>query len=419
MKTLENIYMKAKRDFQIFVKIAGAVCNLNCHYCYYLNKNEQYSHVSPMNDTVLEAYIRQHIEACPEQIIRFAWHGGEPTLPGIAYFEKIINIQQKHCPSDRQIVNGIQTNATLIDENWSKFLAERQFIVGVSMDGPADLHNQLRQNKTGQPTHDKTLHGFQLLQKHGVIPEILCVVNAENVQHPLRVYRYFKELGAEHMTFLPLVEPTQDTETTVSKISVPSKHFGQFLCTIFDEWTDKDIGNIKIQIFEEATRTAFKQKHSLCIFRETCGEIPVVEHNGDFYACDHYVNEQYLHGNIMNTHLGLLIESPAQRLFGENKKSLPAYCKQCEVRDMCNGGCPKNRIIDTPDGEPGLNYLCSGYKLFFNHCRPFVEQVTQLWREQNATASSPRSSSKSPGRNDPCPCGSGKKYKKCCRNKTG
>ncbi len=411
--------MKTKRDFQIFAKIAGAACNLNCHYCYYLNKNKQYSHVSPMNDTVLETYIRQHIEACPEQIIRFSWHGGEPTLPGIAYFEKIIRLQQKYCPSDRQIVNGIQTNATLIDEDWSKFLAEHQFIVGVSMDGPEELHNQFRRGKSGQATHDQTLRGFQLLQRHGTNPEILCVVNAENVQHPLKVYRYFKELGAEYMTFLPLVEPTQDTETTVSKVSVPSKNFGNFLCIIFDEWMDKDIGSIKVQIFEEATRTAFKQQHSLCIFRETCGDIPVVEHNGDFYACDHYVNPQHLHGNIMKTHLGLLIESPVQRQFGENKKSLPAYCLHCEVRNMCNGGCPKNRIIDTPDGEPGLNYLCAGYKLFFNHCRPFVEQVAQLWCEQNPIPSFPLSASKSPGRNDPCPCGSGKKYKKCCLNKSG
>jgi uncharacterized protein len=210
------------------------------------------------------------------------------------------------------------------------------------------------------------------------------VVNAHNVQSPLQVYRSFKQINAQHITFLPMVEPQPDTKRGVSTISVPAETWGTFLCTIFDEWRDMDIGHVKVQIFEEATRTAFNQKHSLCIFRPTCGDIPVVEHNGDFYSCDHYVDIEHHLGNITKTPLIELLESPAQRAFGRAKsETLPRYCLECDARAMCNGGCPKNRFINTPDGEPGLNYLCEGYRRFFNHCQPFVSEVAALWRRQN------------------------------------
>jgi uncharacterized protein len=229
-----------------------------------------------------------------------------------------------------------------------------------------------------------------LLRRHRVASEILCVVHADNVQHPLEVYRYFKRLQAQYVTFLPLVEPRPDLPSGASRRTVPPDAFGTFLCAIFDEWQRQDIGRIKVQIFEEAARAAFGQPHTLCIFRPTCGDVPVVEHNGDFYSCDHFVDEQHHLGNIRETHLVDLLESPAQRAFGRAKlESLPHTCRVCEVREMCNGGCPKNRFIQTPEGQEGLNYLCVGYKRFFSHCHPFVRAIAALWRQQNREQPTP------------------------------
>jgi uncharacterized protein len=313
----------------------------------------------------------------------------------------------------------MQTNGTLLDEEWCRFLAEEKFVVGLSMDGPREIHDKFRLTKDGKPTHNKTMRGYELLRKHKVYCDILCVVNSYNVQYPTEVYRFFKQIEAQYVSFLPVVEP--EAEVGISKLTVPAQSWGTFLCTIFDEWVSRDIGRIKLQIFEEAARTAFKQKHSLCIFRRTCGDIPVVEHNGDFYSCDHFVDAKHRVGNIRETSLFELIESPAQKAFGQRKlDTLPAYCRGCDVRDMCNGGCPKNRFLKTPDGESGLNYLCAGYKHFFAHCRPFVSQVAAQWRRQNMEqkASVKQDLKTHPvpktGRNDPCYCGSGKKYKNCC-----
>jgi uncharacterized protein len=231
------------------------------------------------------------------------------------------------------------------------------------------------------------MRGYELLQKHRVNTDILCVVNSQNVQFPLHVYRFFRQIKAQYISFLPMVEPQPDPNEGVCHLTVPAEAWGKFLCTIFDEWRDNDIGKVKVQIFEEAVRTAFNQEHSLCIFRPTCGDIPVVEHNGDFYSCDHYVDVEHRLGNITETPLVELLESPAQREFGEAKMdALPRYCRECEVRSMCNGECPKNRFITTPDGELGLNYLCEGYKRFFTHCQPFVSEVAARWRRQNPGA---------------------------------
>jgi uncharacterized protein len=220
-----------------------------------------------------------------------------------------------------------------------------------------------------------------MLRGYGVIPEILCVVHSGNVNYPLQVYQYFKELGAPYITFIPLVEPDSAEPDGISDRSVPATSFGKFLTDIFDEWLERDIGKIKVQIFEEAISTAFKQEHTLCIFKEVCGRVPVVEHDGGFYSCDHFVDRDHHLGNIQDTPLVDLLESPEQRAFGKAKKDrLPEYCKQCEVKAMCNGGCPKNRIISAPDGEPGLNYLCPGYKQFFTHCKPFVAEIARLWQ---------------------------------------
>ena len=375
--------VKASREFQVFAKPIGSICNLDCHYCYYLKKKHLYPNTESfrMSDEILEEYIVQHIDASPEKVIRFSWHGGEPTVLGLDYFRKIVALQRKHQPSNRRIANGMQTNGILLDEDWCRFLAAEGFAVGLSLDGPQEMHDQYRLTKDKKPTHEQTVRGYELLQQHRVYTDILCVVNEHNVQHPTEVYRFFKQINAQYISFLPMVEPQPDAEGGVSHITVPAEDWGVFLCTIFDEWRDHDIGQIKVQIFEEAARTAFNQEHSLCIFRPTCGDIPVVEHNGDFYSCDHFVNVEHRLGNIKETPLVELLESPTQRAFGRAKfETIPRYCMECGVRAMCNGGCPKNRFIMTPDGEPGLNYLCAGYKRFFNHCQPFVSEVAALWR---------------------------------------
>jgi uncharacterized protein len=378
---------KASREFQVFAKPIGPICNLDCRYCYYLEKEHLYPEGESfhMPEEVLEEYIAQHIDASPETVIRFSWHGGEPTVLGLDFFRRAVELQLRHRPHDRRIVNGIQTNGTLLDEDWSRFLAAEGFAVGLSLDGPQELHDRFRVTKDGGPTHEQTMRGYRLLQEHGVNTDILCVVNSQNVRFPLQVYRFFKQIDAQYISFLPLAELQPDAKGGVNPLTVPPEAWGEFLCNVFDEWRDHDIGRVKVQIFEEATRTAFDQEHSLCIFGRTCGDIPVVEHNGDFYSCDHYVDDGYRLGNIVETPLVELLESPEQKAFGKAKlDSLPRYCRKCEVRDMCNGECPKNRFAVTPDGEPGLNYLCEGYRRFFNHCQPFVSEVAALWRRQNS-----------------------------------
>ncbi|MGD8540487.1 MAG: anaerobic sulfatase maturase [Candidatus Aminicenantes bacterium] len=376
---------KASHEFQVFVKPIGPVCNLDCHYCYYLKKGDLYPKGESfrMPDIILEEYIVQHIDAYPEDVIRFSWHGGEPTLLGLDYFRKIVSLQRKHKPKDKIIMNGMQTNGTLLDERWCRLLADEGFAVGLSLDGPKEMHDRYRLTKDRKSTFEGTMHGYELLREHGVNCDILCVVNAHNVQHPREVYGFFKEIEAPYVSFLPMVERQPEADRGVSRDTMSAEDWGDFLCTIFDEWVEQDVGRIKVQIIEEAARTAFEQEHSLCIFRPVCGDIPVVEHNGDFYSCDHFVDGRHRLGNIMGTSLEELLESPAQRAFGKAKlDTLPRYCLECEVRDMCNGECPKNRFIQTPDGEPGLNYLCEGYKRFFTHCRPFVQEVAAQWRRQ-------------------------------------
>jgi len=372
-------------DFQVFAKPVGASCNLACSYCYYLDKSELLaeSGAHRMAEDLLELYIIQHIQASSEQIIFFSWHGGEPTLAGLNYFRRIVELQKKHLPVSRLIINGIQTNGTLLNEEWCEFLKKENFIVGISLDGPEKFHSVNRFRKDGNPSFDEVLRGYHLLKAYQIPCEILCVAHSGNVRFPLEVYRFFKSLKAEFLTFIPLVERLSGESNQVSKRTVPAKAFGEFLCSIFDEWKTSDIGTVKIQIFEEALRTAFGLEHSLCIFKPVCGRVPVVEHNGDFYSCDHFVNSNHLVGNISQTSLSVLLERPEQKAFGKAKlNSLPEYCLKCEVRNMCNGACPKDRFIETPEGEPGLNYLCEGYKLFFNHCKPFVEEVAAAWKIQ-------------------------------------
>ena len=374
---------KCSREFQIFVKPAGARCNLRCCYCYYLEKDamREGSDRFRMKDEVLEEYVRQHIEASRGQEIFFSWHGGEPALAGIDFFRSVVAIQKRLVPEGCRVLNGMQTNATLIDEAWGRFLREEDFYVGISLDGPERFHNSNRKKVDGRGTFAEVMRGLSVLRDHDVPHEILCVVNSENAHAPLEVYRFFKSLDASFITFLPLVERQGYNSAGVTARSVRPADFGRFLSAIFDEWVENDIGKIKVQIFEEALRTAFGQEHTLCIFKPVCGAVPVVEMNGDFYSCDHFVDEVHLIGNIMDSSLDSLLDHPRQKAFGEAKKAtLPNYCIDCDVLEMCNGECPKNRFLAAPDGEPGLNYLCEGYRQFFNHCRPFVSEVAKVWK---------------------------------------
>ncbi len=417
---------KASREFQVFAKPLGSICNLACQYCYYLKKEDLYpqGEVFRMPEDILEKYIIQHIEASPAPVINFSWHGGEPTLLGLDYFRKIVALQRKHQPPNQRIANGMQTNGTLLNEEWCRFLAAEGFALGLSLDGPQEMHDRYRLTKGRGPSHKQALHGYNLLRQHRIPCDILCVVHAQNVQHPTRVYRFFKEIKAQYIGFIPLVELKLGEEGGVSERTVPAEAWGHFLCTIFDEWKVQDVERLKVQIFEETARTALGQEHALCIFRKTCGDVPAIEHNGDFFSCDHYVNPEHRLGNIQETPVVDFLESPAQRVFGQLKwDTLPRYCRSCEVRDLCNGGCPKDRILRTPDGERGLNCLCAGYKRFFTHCQPFLAELSSLWRGEfrerpidPAKAGGTRAKPKT-GRNDPCPCGSGRKYKKCCLGK--
>lgn len=365
-------------DFQIFVKPAGAECNLRCSYCYYLEKKNLHGDAFLMDEDVLERYIISHFEACPDNNVNFSWHGGEPLLSGIEFFRKVVALQKRYAPAGVTASNGIQTNGTLINDEWCSFFADENFYVGISIDGPAQFHNIFRINSSGADTFDRVMHGLSLLGEYGIVHEALCVINSVNVRHPLKIYDFFRQSGVQFISFLPLVGKQSDMPGGVSSATVPSKEFGVFLSTIFDHWVENGIGEIKIQVFEEALRPAFNQDHTLCIFKKTCGGVPVLEKNGDFYSCDHYVNKEHLIGNIKTESIADMLNSRRQIEFGRTKlDTLPAYCINCDVRDMCNGECPKNRFIRTPEGEPGLNYLCEGYKHFFNHCKPFIEAISQ------------------------------------------
>ncbi len=366
------------QPFQIFTKPVSDLCNLHCSYCYYQTEKQGNKKARTIlnDENLLETYIRQHIEATTGDTVFFSWHGGEPTLAGIDFYRKAVRLQKKYLPAGKKLLNGIQTNGTLIDKEWCSFLKLENFIAGVSIDGPEMLHDQFRINQSKNGSFHEANRGFKLLQKYGIPVEILCVVSSANENFPAEVYSFFREAGARYITFLPLVERDLQSTTGVSEKSVNPVKFGQFLITVFEEWIALDIGNIQVQIFEDTIGSVFTGDHTICIFKKNCGRVPVIESNGDFYACDHFVNKNHFQGNILENHISYFLNSEKQQKFGLAKsETLPEYCKACEVLDYCNGECPKNRFMKSPVGEKGLNYLCSGYKLFFNHCRPFVEEV--------------------------------------------
>jgi uncharacterized protein len=389
MKKRTKNSAKALTSFHVMAKPVGPICNLDCRYCFYLEKENLYDKKRDwaMPDPVLESYISQFIAAQDTPTVSFAWQGGEPTLLGVDFFRKVIALQNKYA-NGKRIENAFQTNGVLLDDHWGEFLAENQFLIGISIDGPADLHDYYRVDKGGAPTFDRVMRGLRFLKKHQVEFNALTVVNRRNSQHPLRVYRFLKGIGCQFMQFIPLVErvakvarpdglvlisPRDPHPAEVTEWSVESRQYGVFLCAIFDEWVRKDVGDCYVQLFDVALESWLGQEPGLCVFRPTCGAAMALEHTGDLYSCDHYVYPENKLGNILEQPLQALVNSAPQRRFGLDKRdSLPRYCRECDVRFACNGECPKHRFITTPDGEPGLNYLCAGYKLFFQHVDPYM-----------------------------------------------
>src|SRR5208337_974098 len=403
MKQRNKKPAKALTAFHVMAKPVGPICNLDCRYCFYLEKENLYGKKRDwaMPDAVLESYISQFITAQDAPAISFAWQGGEPTLLGVDFFRKVIAIQKKYA-NGKKIENAFQTNGVLLDDRWGEFLAENHFLIGISIDGPAELHDFYRVDKGGAPTFDRVMRGLRFLKKHQVEFNALTVVNRQNSQHPLRVYRFLKGIGCQFMQFIPIVErvakaanpdglvlisPRDPHAADVSEWSVEPRQYGVFLCTIFDEWVRKDVGNYYVQLFDVTLESWMGLEPSLCVFRPTCGAALALEHNGDLYSCDHYVYPENKLGNIMEQPLQALVNSAQQRRFGLDKRdSLPRYCRECDVRFACNGECPKHRFISAPDGEPGLNYLCAGYKLFFKHVDPYMKFMANELRHQRPPA---------------------------------
>jgi uncharacterized protein len=373
--------------FYIMTKPRGAICNLDCKYCYFLSKENLYPNSSfRMSTELLEIYVRQYIQAQSIPQVNFAWQGGEPTLMGLGFFRQAVALQQKYRRSGVSIHNSLQTNGLHLDDEWAKFFRQNDFLVGVSLDGPDELHDVYRVDKGGNPTHDRVLKGIRTLQRNGVDFNILCCVHAANGGHPLAVYHHLRdEVGARFIQFIPIVESDNDRGFQegyrVTSRSVGGRQYGQFLTAIFDEWVRRDVGSVFVQLFDVCLGVWLGERAGLCVFDETCGLGLALEHNGDLYSCDHFVEPRYFLGNIKEEELLPLVGSRQQVKFGQAKRdTLPRYCRECEVRFICNGGCPKNRIRRTPDGESGLNYLCAGYKAFFKHVDEPMKMMAMLLR---------------------------------------
>ena len=376
--------------FHIMTKPIGPICNLDCKYCFYLEKENLYPNTRhwAMPSEVLERYIQQYIAAQPIDEVHFAWQGGEPTLLGVDFFRTVVAVQQRYA-SGKSIHNALQTNGTLIDDGWGEFLAEHKFLVGISIDGPQALHDHYRVDKGNAPTFERVMRGLKKLKEHKVEFNTLTVVNRQNSQYPLEVYRFLREIGSGFMQFIPVVErkaaqpgpdglvliqPSFDRSAEVTEWTVEPLTYGRFLAQIFDEWVKKDVGCYFVQQFDVALESWLGLDASLCVFRKTCGSALAVEHTGDLYSCDHFVYPEHKLGNLMGADLKQMAGSQQQKKFGLDKQdSLPRMCRQCDVRFACNGECPKHRFLKTPDGEPGLNYLCAGYKHFFQHIDPYMQ----------------------------------------------
>jgi uncharacterized protein len=381
-----------------------------------------------MTDAVMQAYIAQTAQAQRVPQVTLAWQGGEPTLMGLDFFRRARAAEEGRVPAGVAVERTLQTNGVLLDDEWCAFLAENDYLVGLSIDGPRELHDAYRHDAGGRPVFDKIVAAAHRLQKHGAAFNVLCTVNAANAGHPLEVYRFFRdELGARYLQLIPIVEieapPSGGRPGTVTERSVQPDDYGRFLSAIFDEWVRHDVGEMFVQTFDGVLAAYLRGTSSLCIFQPTCGEGVALEHNGDVYSCDHFVDPPYLLGNILETPVGELVRSEQQRAFGRAKATtLPAFCRACEYLFACNGECPKNRILLTPDGEPGLNWLCAGLKAFFAHTDRRMRLMAGILArggEAPEVMDLLAAEARTTGRNDPCPCGSGKKFKRCCGSVAG
>ncbi|HEY3274215.1 MAG TPA: anaerobic sulfatase maturase [Methanocella sp.] len=370
--------------FHVMAKPTGARCNLSCDYCFFLKKDRLYPGSNfRMSDEVMEAYIRQTIEAHRAPNVTIAWQGGEPTLMGLDFFRRAVALEKKYARPGMEIENTLQTNGVLIDAEWCRFLRENKFLVGLSLDGPRHLHDVYRHDKAGHSVFDRVVRAAKLMQKQRVEFNILCTVNAANSQYPLDVYRFFRdELKMPFLQFIPIVETDGDNGKAVTERSVRPEQYGRFLIDIFDEWVRRDVGSMYVLFFDGVLASYLRGQSSLCILRPECGDGVALEHNGDVYSCDHFVEPEHLLGNITDTPVGDLVSSPKQQIFGRAKsRTLSQYCRQCKYLFTCHGECPKNRLLTTPGGEPGLNWLCAGLKAFFEHTERPMQVMAELLRK--------------------------------------
>jgi uncharacterized protein len=398
-----------KLRFHMMVKPAGAACNLDCTYCFYLHKEQLLDQPRQprMSDEVLEQHIRQYIEVQEGDQVVFSWQGGEPTLMGLEFFRRVVELQARHKKPFQRVENDLQTNGTLLNDEWCRFLRQHSFLVGLSIDGPRALHDIYRVNKGGAPTFDSVLGAAKLLKKHGVPFNVLCVVNRENARRPLDVYRFLaRELGTYRVQFTPCVEPREfkktapfhwnpaqlpmvgspgarpgTPESIVTDWSVDPEDWGEFLCRVWDEWFQRDYGRIHVNLFETAVAQSMGLQAQTCTQAEICGKGLALEHNGEVYSCDHFVYPEFRLGNIATQHEGNMVLSERQADFGFAKRdTLPQYCLRCPHLKLCWGECPKNRIVRTPDGETGLNYLCPGWKKFYAHIQKDMPEILRRVR---------------------------------------
>ena len=411
--------------FVVMAKPVGSRCNLNCAYCYYLGTDELIgSAPAPrMDDETLETFIRTYIRDSlngPVKLVQFTWHGGEPTLAGLDFYKRAVELQKKYLPQGWQCWNNLQTNGVLLDEAWCDFLAAEHFDVGLSLDGTAALHDRYRLDASGLGTYDRVRAAAERLREREVKPDLLCTVTADAARDPLGVYRALRELDTGWMQFIPIVRWGSDGRPTDDSVS--PEGYGDFLCAIFDEWIYHDVGRVGIQLFEEAARVMQGGSPTLCWMARTCGRVVVVEREGDVYACDHCVDPEHRLGNLKNDGLRPLVDSPEQRDFGAAKgDTLTDQCRSCRYLPMCGGGCPRDRFGTSETGQPGQYYLCTGLYRFFRTAENRLADLARLRRAgadpaeiPAAILSAERRRWQGVGRNDPCPCGSGKKAKVCC-----
>lgn len=395
----------APRRFHVMAKPAGAACNLDCRYCFYLHKDRLAGGPGSghMDDDVLERFIAGYIGGVNGDEVVFSWQGGEPTLLGVAFFEKVVALQRKHAKAGQRIENDLQTNGTLLDDDWARFLQRHRFLVGLSIDGPQDVHDAMRPTKRGQPSWDDVMRGARLLQRHGVPFNTLTCVHRYNARRPLDVYRFLRrELRSTHLQFIPIVEP-RDFESVapghaggagtrpmagtprarpdhplsvVTPWSVDPDDYGYFLCKVWDEWHARDVGRALVNFCETLVAQHMGLPSQMCVHSELCGRAVAVEHDGSVYACDHYVYPEFRRGNVVERPLAEMVYAPAQVRFGYAKsEDLPGQCRRCEFLSDCWGECPKNRLLCTSDGEPGLGYLCAGLKAFYRHAVPSAQRM--------------------------------------------